>query len=336
MAQESGFVFGIRQGSGGNIVATDLRPGGGDLPFIAPGDVRATTSSDSRVEGVSGAPVTNLVTMNDQTAPHAPSLLRWTQGGSLPAPAAFTPLAWQPRDPAKAPFELAYDAATFNATVDVRQQFGYNASRAAGAEPFARLGIEEDYEIAPGTHHIEVYFELGNTGAAPTDSRRPIFISYNRAPSAAESCSVDISCGIKTNDAVAIQRDDGAGVVTTFALFPGDITQSIVLGTAGQAFEIDCNVFSVPAGGNASISSAAGFVQVFGNTHLFLDSNADVVVRPNGVTAMADFTTAGFHLHPTPGVPPAPAAGFVLYIDPLSGALTAISSGGTITPLAPL
>ena len=281
--------------------------------------------------------VNGVVQMNDPDpiATGQTDKIAWTQRGTLPSPTAFVAWSVQPRDPAKSPFEQFFQAATFNATVDVQGFYGYNASRVAAAEPFARWAIEENYEIVPGIHHIEVYLELGNTGLAPTDSRRPIFVSYNRTPSATESASVAISCGTKTNDSIALQRDDGAGVVTTFGLFPGDIAQTIVLGLAGQAFEIDANLFSVIAGGNASIASSAGYVQVYGHTHTYIDSDADVVIRPDGVVAMVEFGSSKIHLHPVPiAVPAAPAAGtYNIFIDSADGKLKTQGSGGTLTTI---
>lgn len=111
-----------------------------------------------------------------------------TQGGTLPAPTPTTVFSFQPRDPAKGPFNFVIGGATFGGFFDAVSYFGYNVAdgggRAVATEPRFSFNIEQDY--FDGTNHlVEAYFEwnIDNsvTGyAAGTKQWRPIFWQFNR------------------------------------------------------------------------------------------------------------------------------------------------------------
>jgi hypothetical protein len=103
------------------------------------------------------------------------------QGGTVELPSLEYPLTIQPRDPAKAPFQLRLASTQFNSTNDDVLYYGYNADAANPTEPVCRFGIEQDYEPSPGVHWLECYIETTQFGSNPgVPTYRPIGFVLDR------------------------------------------------------------------------------------------------------------------------------------------------------------
>jgi hypothetical protein len=113
-----------------------------------------------------------------QTVPSAFSLTH-SQGGTLSQPENVRPIAFQPRDPAKGMFMLRLYGGQVSSTWDSIFAIGYNSDASRVGEPSLELCIEQDYEPAPGVHHMEMYWQY-----APGDRStflRPFFVSIDRS-----------------------------------------------------------------------------------------------------------------------------------------------------------
>lgn len=162
MPDPQGVFEGAGSGGGG---------GGGGGTSLA-GDV-INPPGNNRVVQLRGDVATS--TVNEQSG----VTISQTQGGTLAVPRAETPLSFQPRDPAKSPYQFRLIGGLFNATVDAVLQWGYNPAGTAGTEPLAYDALEQDYESVPGTHIMERYFQCQFFDAS--HEVRPFYCSFDRA-----------------------------------------------------------------------------------------------------------------------------------------------------------
>lgn len=177
----------VRQGTTAEWAAADAASGADPERLLADGEQGRDTDTGvikfgNGVDTWAELPValsgTYVGTSGTQAAA-SDFVLAHAQGGTLVAPANVAPLKFQPRDPAKGAFMFRLYGGPFNSTWDSIMALGYNSDASKAGEPSLELCIEQDYEPAPGTHFMEMYFQY-----APADRSvflRPFFTQINRA-----------------------------------------------------------------------------------------------------------------------------------------------------------
>lgn len=162
-----------------------------------------------------------------------------------------------------APMGMYAESHTFLSTLDPILAVGSNwfFEDAADSHRIAWVS-EQNYEVSPGVHLMEGYLQYENQ--ATNHLVRPIAALANRATD-------DVHTLVQYRG-VSFDVTDGAGVVEA----TWDETAGMTLGRASKASTLLGANLTATIGGNVSIDSAAGFVQLLANGGLgiLLDANA--------------------------------------------------------------
>ncbi len=152
------------------IVVDPLGDGGGGGSTLSPNVIGPLGAN--RVVELSGDSVNFLIALDSGAT------IKQTQGGTLGAPTNETPWSVQPRDPAKGAFGVFVTGTLFNTTIDVVMQWGYNCDSSRAGEPEASWHIEQDYEVSPGLHLLEMFNQIADP--VTVTSVRPVFHIWGR------------------------------------------------------------------------------------------------------------------------------------------------------------